>query len=306
MCICKRCKIEFANTLSKKYIIEDIERYSLCPYCRKYRLCKNCGVEFHHKQNQTCTNKCAQELKEKSYMLSCGSKHNFSKKSKSRIEWENNLLDNEGIVNIFQREDVKEKIKKTLFEKYGVDNPSKSEIIKIKKKYTLSNTIRLNPEIFVKNWRIAHDKFIKNIGYDPRLHIFGKASKESLSVFNPLIIWCLDNNIENDDIYIGDGNKKEYFLKSEENNIFFYDFTIKSKKIIIEFNGITFHAKTEFLEKDEWFNPFTKENAQDNIEKSKIKYQVAKDRGFEILEIWSDVNHLDNLDLCKKFIIDRI
>lgn len=239
-------------------------------------------------------------------MLSCGSKHNFSKKSKSRIEWENNLLDNEGIVNIFQREDVKEKIKKTLFEKYGVDNPSKSEIIKIKKKYTLSNTIRLNPEIFVKNWRIAHDKFIKNIGYDPRLHIFGKASKESLSVFNPLIIWCLDNNIENDDIYIGDGNKKEYFLKSEENNIFFYDFTIKSKKIIIEFNGITFHAKTEFLEKDEWFNPFTKENAQDNIEKSKIKYQVAKDRGFEILEIWSDVNHLDNLDLCKKFIIDRI
>ena len=127
---------------------------------------------------------------------------------------QNNLLENEGIVNIFQREDVKEKIKKTIFEKYGVDNPSKSEIIKIKKKYTLSKTIKLNPEIFVKNWHITHDKFIKNIGYDPRLHIFGKSSKESLKVFNPLIIWCLDNNIKSDDIYIGDGAKKEYFLKS--------------------------------------------------------------------------------------------
>ena len=53
MCICKRCKIEFVNTLSKKYIIEDIERYSLCPYCRKYRFCKNCAVEFHRLDEET-------------------------------------------------------------------------------------------------------------------------------------------------------------------------------------------------------------------------------------------------------------
>jgi very-short-patch-repair endonuclease len=116
----------------------------------------------------------------------------------------------------------------------------------------------------------------------------------------------LDNKIKNNDIYIGVGTRKEYFLKSEVNNIFFYDFTIKSKKIIIEFNGVAFHAKPEFLEKNEWFNPFTKENAHDNIEKSKIKYQVAKDKGFEVLEIWSDIDIIDNLDLCKKFIIDRI
>jgi hypothetical protein len=77
--------------------------------CRKYNICKNCVNEFHHRQNQTCSIKCAKELKEKSFMISCGTKHNFYKDSKSRIDWEDNLLKNEGIVNIFQREDVKKK-----------------------------------------------------------------------------------------------------------------------------------------------------------------------------------------------------
>ena len=305
MCICKRCEVEFSiNNISLKYIEKNKEKYELCSKCRKYKFCKNCGDEFHHKQNQTCSKKCTQELKEKSFMISCGSKHNFCKNSKSRIEWENKLLDNEGIVNIFQRVDVKEKIKKTIFDKYGVDSISKSEIIKLKKKETLNKTIKSKPNLYADNWKNTHDNFIKEIGYDPRLHIFGRASKESTKVFKPLIDWCLSIGIEYDDIYLGLDEKNEYFIKSE--NIYFYDFVIRSKKIIIEFNGIAFHAKPEQLNKNEWFNPFTKENAKDNIEKSKLKYKVAEDKGFVVLEIWSDLNHLDNLELCKKFIIDKI
>lgn len=305
MCICKRCEVEFSiNNISLKYIEKNKEKYELCSKCRKYKFCKNCGDEFHHKQNQTCSKKCTKELKEKSFMISCGSKHNFCKNSKSRIEWENKLLDNEGIVNIFQRVDVKEKIKKTIFDKYGVDSISKSEIIKLKKKETLNKTIKSKPNLYADNWKNTHDNFIKEIGYDPRLHIFGRASKESTKVFKPLIDWCLSIGIEYDDIYLGLDEKNEYFIKSE--NIYFYDFVIRSKKIIIEFNGIAFHAKTEQLNKNEWFNPFTKENAKDNIEKSKLKYKVAEDKGFVVLEIWSDLNHLDNLELCKKFIIDKI
>ena len=37
-----------------------------------------------------------------------------------------------------------------------------------------------------------------------------------------------------------------------------------------------------------------------------IKYQVAKDKGFEIFEIWSDVSYLDNIEFCKKIIRERI
>lgn len=66
-------------------------------------------------------------------------------------------------------------------------------------------------------------------------------SKESLTVFKPVIEWCIENGIE-----------------------------------------------------------------YDNIERSKIKYQVAKDKGFEIFEIWSDISYLDNIEFCKKIIRERI
>jgi hypothetical protein len=168
----------------------------------------------------------------------------------------------------------------------------------------LEKTIKNNPKLFKEKWHINHNKFIDEIGYDPRLHLFGKASKESLKVFNPLIEWCIESGIESDDILIGVDNKSEFFLKS--NNIYFYDFTIRSKRIIIEYNGIAFHAKPSQLESNDWFSPFTRENAYDNIKRSKIKYQLAKDKGFEVFEIWSDISYLDNIELCKKFIRERI
>jgi G:T-mismatch repair DNA endonuclease (very short patch repair protein) len=54
-----------------------------------------------------------------------GYEHNFCKDHPSRKKWEKRLLDEEGIVNVFQRAEVKEKISKTLIEKYGVESPSK-------------------------------------------------------------------------------------------------------------------------------------------------------------------------------------
>jgi len=306
MCICKRCGDDYnIDNISKKYIEKNIEKYKFCSNCRKYKLCKNCGIEFHHHQNQTCSSICSKELKEKSLMLSCGTKHNFSKNSKSRIDWQNDMLEREGIQNVFQRNSIKQKIKKTILDKYGVEHISKSEKIKLKKRNTLENTLKLYPNIFKDKWILTHNKFINELGYDPRLHVFGNASKESLKVFEPLIDWCLNNAILNDDIFIGYSNKKEYFIRSEE-SVYFYDFVIKSKKIIIEFNGVVFHAKREQLNKNEWFNPFTKENAIDNINRTKIKYDVAKNKGFDILEIWSDEDPCVNVELCKKFIKDKL
>lgn len=304
---CKRCDTKYdISHIPKKYIDKDIDKYKLlCSNCRKFRLCESCGIEFHHHQNQTCSKECAKSLKEKSFILSCGTKHNFSKESKSRLEWEGNMLKCEGIVNVFQRSSTKEKIQKTITEKYGVSHISKSELIKSKKKETLKNTIKSNPNLFIDNWHILHRKFISELGYDPRLHIFGKSSKESLNVFLPLIDWCLENGILDSDIYIGHGGKKEYFI-SHDRNIFFYDFVIRSKFIIIEFNGVSFHAKPEYIHTNEWFSPFTKESARDNINRSEIKHNAAKSNKFEIMEIWSDEDSLINLEKCKNFIKERI
>ena len=74
-------------------------------------------------------------------------------------------------------------------------------------------------------------------------------------------------------------------------------------KIIIEFHGITFHAKNE---NQIWKNPFTNETAKENIKKRKIKNTFAKKNGFKLLEIWSDNLIVDNINICKKLIIENI
>lgn len=298
--ICKRCGCEFDNKkVQKKFIDKNKLKYELCCYCRKFRLCDNCGKEFNHHQNITCSKICSEELKEKSFLKSCGTKHNFCKQSLSRIEWEEKLFNTEGIINVFQRDEIKEKSKNTILEKYGVDNVSKLDFIKDKKYKTYKDTESKNPNKRRDDWHLLHKMFIEKLGYDPRLHIFGRASKESLIVFNPLIDWCLNNGILSDDIYIGDGDKKEYFIYSDK-KIYFYDFTIKSKKIIIEYNGVFFHAKPSSIN---WYNPFVTESKEENIEKQELKKLAAYNKGFKILEIWSDENALNNLELCKKFII---
>lgn len=58
-----------------------------------------------------------------------GKPHNFCKNHPSRIKWESDLLKTEGISNVFQRISVKEKIKETLIERYGVDHPMRCEEI---------------------------------------------------------------------------------------------------------------------------------------------------------------------------------
>ena len=303
---CKRCGDSYSiKNISDKYINKNPELYQNCSYCRKYKNCKNCNKEFHHKQNQTCSKKCSKELKERSWIESCGYPHNFFKESKSRKKWENKLLEEEGIVNVFQRESVKNKSIKTVLSKYGVDNVSKNSEIKSKKRKTLRKTIKNQPELFKDNWHRIHKNFIKELGYDPRLHIFGKSSKESLEVFLPLLEWCKSIGIENEDIYLGVDEKKEFFISSNK-KIYFYDFTIKSKKIIIEFHGVCFHANIEDPLLEDWRNPFTNETWKENLKKTKLKNNTAIQKGFKLLEIWSDIPYDENLESCKKFIIDNI
>lgn len=132
---------------------------------------------------------------------------------------------------------------------------------------------------------------------------FTKASKESLIIFNPLIDKLKELNIKYEDIYIGSDNKDEYFIR-DGNNIFFYDFTIKSKKIIIEYNGILFHPKNE---NSKWVNPFNKNiTPKEAYNKQQYKINLAKNKGFYLLEIWSDDEPEFNINKCLEFIKKNI
>jgi len=186
-----------------------------------------------------------------------------------------------------------------------VDNPSKSSEIKLKKRKTLKKTLSINPELYKNNWHKTHQRFLDELGYDPRLHLFGKSSKESLEIFTPLLDWCLSIGIDYDDIYLGIDGKNEFFLSSNK-KIYFYDFTIRSKKIIIEFHGVCFHANINDPLLEEWRNPFTSETWKENIKKTKVKNNKAIRKGFKLLEIWSNIPYDESLESCKKFIIENI
>lgn len=68
----------------------------------------------------TCCSDCAWILKKEAYIKSCGSEHNFFSDS--------------GITNIFQREDIKEKIKKYYLDNFGVTNITQTEQYYINKR----------------------------------------------------------------------------------------------------------------------------------------------------------------------------
>jgi hypothetical protein len=133
---CKNCTREFRT--NKKNL--NNKEFEYCSVCRKYhKKCEVCGKEIFI-QARTCSKKCAYTLRKISWKQTCGTEHNFSKESTSRKKWEERLYNEEGIINVFQRESVKEKSKKKHIEKLGVDNPSKStEIHKRKIKTCLKN-----------------------------------------------------------------------------------------------------------------------------------------------------------------------
>ena len=63
------------------------------------------------------------EKRKNTNLENSGFEHNFNRNHPSRIKWESDLLEKEGITNVFQREDVKEKSRNTFVEKYKLESP---------------------------------------------------------------------------------------------------------------------------------------------------------------------------------------
>lgn len=113
-------------------------------------------------------------------------------------------------------------------------------------------------------------------------------SLESLKFFIP-IYKKVREHVDRDDIFWGIGGSKEYFLWDSENSkIFFYDFTILSKKIIIEYHGKRWHPNPNWdREKWEKWNLFGM-NADEKRSLDLYKKLVAEREGFTVIEVFSD------------------
>lgn len=122
---------------------------------------------------------------------------------------------------------------------------------------------------------------------------FGRASKESLALFLPLYKWLRRRGYRREEILFGVEGSEEFTILYN-NRVFFYDFFIRPLKLIVEFHGTKFHARTE---ND---TLLFGHSARSVMEKDRIKLEAAKKNGFELLVVWSDAD--DSLSRIKALV----
>lgn len=111
---------------------------------------------------------------------------------------------------------------------------------------------------------------------------------------------CRRLGISRDDIHFGVTGSREYVINSKE-GLFFYDFTIKSLKIMSEYNGLMYHVRdiTNFK------SPFIRDPLE-KFERDKLKIQTSIDAGFNISIIWEDDNLSEQFNKLMGIIHDRL
>lgn len=149
--------------------------------------------------------------------------------------------------------------------------------------------------------RFSYDKAVIKYGKDVadqmmlnRQHKF-KASKESLTIFIPLYkILRTRYNIRREDIHFGISGSKEYYINEKDGKFYSYDFTIKSKKIIIEYNGSLFHPKCN---DPEWKQLYSNKSADEVLKYDQAKKHAAEQQGFTYITIWDTKTPKENLEI---------
>jgi very-short-patch-repair endonuclease len=116
-------------------------------------------------------------------------------------------------------------------------------------------------------------------------HIGNSTSKESLRYFIKIYKKLRKNGFSKNDIVWGIAKRKE-FHRSEKGSgkTYAFDFVIKSKRFIIEYNNPFWHARED--NKESWKNPYITYNGSLDSDKSKINF--IENAGYKVLVVWSD------------------
>lgn len=125
------------------------------------------------------------------------------------------------------------------------------------------------------------------------------ASKSSLKIFLPFYDYIKAHNIDDNDIYFGYENHKEFWIRTKK-YFFSYDFAIKSRRFLVEYNGICFHPRKDKLTEAEfcnWKQLFSNTSAHDIYEKDQLKLQIARNAGYNIITLWEDDDTEKNISL---------
>lgn len=147
--------------------------------------------------------------------------------------------------------------------------------------YYMCNLDKLSPEeyeSFLKRYALRETTLLERYG---TVCMNCKVSKESLKFLIPIYKELRRSGIERTDINWGITGSKEFTTGFEGRN-FSYDFTIRSKKIIIEYNGTFWHSRDDMT----WKNPWVTFDCAKETEE--IKKRAANNLGFDIITVWSD------------------
>ena len=141
-------------------------------------------------------------------------------------------------------------------------------------------------ESYIRQIKTTQDRYGTNIKR-------GYTSKSSIKYFIKLYKALRRNGIQKEDVCWGIGSNREFTTRDVElNKNYAFDFVIKSKRIIIEYNDPFWHAR----DPKEWKNPMV--SYEDSYERDSRKKIIAEKIGFEIIYVWSDnlmdINELKN------------
>jgi len=232
------------------------------------------------------------ELAKKTSKERYGFESHLTKGCSVREKVDKTVMEKYGVKNVYASEEVKKKIKKTNLKKYGFENPSSSPLIKEKvlrtcvERYNVTN-VRKSPEIINKIKRIR----AQNLKYIPY-------SKQSQLLFN-FLYGCLYKTNLVDKIYYATLNKE--FGRKLGDRYYYYDFVISSIGFCIEYNGSYWHADPRTYKREDPLYGGLK--AGEIWEKDKIKIGAIND--FEIWVIWED-DFIGATDFYSSQILGRI
>jgi len=131
----------------------------------------------------------------------------------------------------------------------------------------------------------------------------GKASNESVSVFSDILL-MLDSI--GSEYYIGLPGKHEWFIYDHTTTRpYFYDLTIPTLSIIIEYHGEAFHPNPKWPSEkwNEWKSAFSNKSANEQRAVDEYKRSLAESKGWTVYEIYSSSPEFANDVLNKLYFL---
>lgn len=136
----------------------------------------------------------------------------------------------------------------------------------------------------------------------------GKASKESILCFQPILDYLKSCNI---DYYFGEDENTEFRIFVDD-RWWLFDLTIPELNLCFEYNGEIFHPNPKWLENDlekwtNWKQPYNLKKAEEVREFDLTKHRLLKEsNNFDVFEIWSSVPLEQNRNFMLEIINNRI